>query len=441
MNESYAQLVYGPYTGGYSIQTYVGPNPTDCAFYNQILQNNQAQINAGWTNLADSNNQRKVWSDDFQREQDRIRDANNLIAQGNLINQTLPVYQPTVEPQQPVYYSPPVQQQPAYEPTYQPAYEPAVTWPQASTTPSKLFNWSIDDKSTAKSPGVFSKFLLAIPARTYKLMLSLFRSISNFWKKPKIKAPAPGGKDVNPTPLVLPGRYDHYSPYVRFPGQSDDSPFKLPGAINAEKSTLKLPGLFDTDKYKLPGSIDEFSPFILQGQKGDGDSDLEISLDPVDDTNEIPGLPTITPTPLGPFSPLAITGGLGTTEGRKFGRTLGHTIKKHVGKSIEFLVKRAIDEERETVGTFVDEAEAEREIGLLLDEKKEEVRQWLASGKWMLVLTSPRNKCGFGITISPDVPGFITRWEGRGIYCKLKKKRSHSGLPYMIESAYPLDHD
>lgn len=71
----------------------------------------------------------------------------------------------------------------------------------------------------------------------------------------------------------------------------------------------------------------------------------------------------------------AIPGGsLTAHEGR------GHTLERHVGRTLEQLRQRLKDEDKREVSTFADLATADRAVAQVLFERQAEVRRWLEEG-------------------------------------------------------------
>lgn len=71
------------------------------------------------------------------------------------------------------------------------------------------------------------------------------------------------------------------------------------------------------------------------------------------------------------------------------GALKGHTIKKHVGKSDDYLRRRLRTERKTEVSTFSDEAAAERSIGAVLDAKADHVDRFLRGGKQTTEFQAP----------------------------------------------------
>lgn len=69
-------------------------------------------------------------------------------------------------------------------------------------------------------------------------------------------------------------------------------------------------------------------------------------------------------------------GGLAAHEGRGG----GHTLDRHVGRSVDDLKRRARDEAKREVSTFPDEAAADRAVADVLYRKRTAIAAWLADG-------------------------------------------------------------
>lgn len=69
-------------------------------------------------------------------------------------------------------------------------------------------------------------------------------------------------------------------------------------------------------------------------------------------------------------------GGLAAHEGRNG----GHTLDRHVGRTVDQLKARARDEAKREVSTFPDEAAADRAVAEVLYRKRTAVAAWLADG-------------------------------------------------------------
>lgn len=81
--------------------------------------------------------------------------------------------------------------------------------------------------------------------------------------------------------------------------------------------------------------------------------------------------------PEGPLPAQAIPGGgLAAHEGED----AGHTLARHVGRTIEELRERLVREERRETSTFPDLATAERVVARTLYEKRRAIQAWLDKG-------------------------------------------------------------
>lgn len=58
----------------------------------------------------------------------------------------------------------------------------------------------------------------------------------------------------------------------------------------------------------------------------------------------------------------------------------GHTLDRHVGRTLEQLRQRLEREDKREVSTFLDEASADRFVGQALYDRRADIAKWLASG-------------------------------------------------------------
>jgi len=113
-------------------------------------------------------------------------------------------------------------------------------------------------------------------------------------------------------------------------------------------------------------------------------------------------------------------------------RAAGHTIEKHVEKSIEYLRSRLTDEGLDRASTFVSREQAEQLTSYNIDRNSDDIRDWLGTDKKTLVVDSNfGSKTGDILEYGAESPA-----SGNGVTTVLRKDNSMPG-GYRVHTSYP----